>query len=742
MDRMSLPMSLIQSLKRHRWVALSTLASAIGASGLYLQLAAPQYETSLRVIVDKNSISVSDLGQTLTDLYNNSATGVNPLATQVELIKSEQVLGQALDQVRATYATSDEMPTVDELRKNLAIQIVPATNILEISYLHPDPKLAAQILNSIAESAVEESARSIRLEASSVRQFLETKIPQQQVRLSRAEVAEQKYREANGIVSLEAQAQSLVDSLSGLRNDERSLMSQLQEATERSRLLYQLTGVDTLRQAYGVVRVGQDENLNQLRQNLIDIEAQLAAARSRLGDRHPDLLALLEQRQSLRTLYAEALQRLTGNANPTQADASNELSQTLIAQYITGEIERQALQQRLGVIQSNQAVLNQQAAQLPRQQQALATLTRQREEAETTLKLLQGKLEEARIAEAQLVSNVQIVGLADTPEEPASPSTPAVLILGTVAGFLLSLGSVFLLEMLDRTVHSAAELEAALGLPVLGTLPKLPPQLLHVDRIETFLDDATRIEPYRVLLRTLEAQCLSQPVSQPGSQPVDQNTEMAANAPRQTRTIVVSSALLGEGKSAVAIYLSAVAAMLSRHVLMIDTDLRQPTQSRFFGLPPQPGLTEVIHGEATLHQAVQSSGIERLSLLSQGRYLSRPSTLSEAPAMQKLLTQATAEYDWIVVDTPASTSSADAAALSQHADGLVLVVRPNFAPLETLRQAVDALRKSGTPILGVILNETTIPEEMNANPPMPLLPSMRLPQAISPDAASDKISQR
>lgn len=739
MDRTSLPMSLIQSLKRHRWVALSTLASAIGASGLYLQLAAPQYETSLRVIVDKNSISVSDLGQTLTDLYNNSATGVNPLATQVELIKSEQVLGQALDQVRATYATSDEIPTVDELRKNLAIQIVPATNILEISYLHPDPKLAAQILNSIAESAVEESARSIRLEASSVRQFLETKIPQQQVRLSRAEVAEQKYREANGIVSLEAQAQSLVDSLSGLRNDERSLMSQLQEATERSRLLYQLTGVDTLRQAYGVVRVGQDENLNQLRQNLTDIEAQLAAARSRLGDRHPDLLALLEQRQSLRTLYAEALQRLTGNANPTQADASNELSQTLIAQYITGEIERQALQQRLGVIQSNQVVLNQQAAQLPRQQQALATLTRQREEAETTLKLLQGKLEEARIAEAQLVSNVQIVGLADTPEEPASPSTPAVLILGTVAGFLLSLGSVFLLEMLDRTVHSAAELEAALGLPVLGTLPKLPSQLLQVDRIETFLDDATRIEPYRVLLRTLEAQCLSQS----GSQPANQNSGMTTeNTPRRTRTIVVSSALLGEGKSAVAIYLSAVAAMLSRRVLLIDTDLRQPTQSRFFGLPPHPGLTEVIHGEATLHQAVQSSGIERLSLLSQGRYLSRPSTLSETPAMQKLLTQAKAEYDWIVVDTPASTGSADAAALSQYADGLVLVVRPNFAPLETLRQAVDALRKSGTPILGVILNETTIPEEMNVNPPIPLLPSMRLPKAISPDTASDKISQR
>ncbi len=282
---------------------------------------------------------------------------------------------------------------------------------------------------------VEEDARSIRLEASSVRKFLETKVPEEQAKLEQAEVAESQYRRASGIIAPTPQTESLVRDLASIEEQERTLIAQIREARTRGNLLQGVTGVNALNNAYAAIRLGQDEELRKLRSSLIDQEASVIDKRSRLGDKHPDLLAAMEQRDSTRALYAQQLARILPNSRGTNSSGvSDQISADLISKFITGEVERNALESRLQAVQSERGRLRSRIAQFPIAQQPLAALVRQRQESENSLKLLQGKLEEARIAEAQLVGNVRIIDRAETPSSPAAPKPSMVLVVAVFAG--------------------------------------------------------------------------------------------------------------------------------------------------------------------------------------------------------------------------------------------------------------------------------------------------------------------
>lgn len=673
--------------KRHLWPALATFASVVGAACIYLVTAAPLYEASGRLMIDERSVSVSELGQALTEIQDSPIGDANPIATQAELVKSQRVLQRALDKVFPQGASRFDQPavTLEELSEDLQVKIVPATNILELTYQNHDPQLAAELLNAITDAMIQENVASIRSEASAVRKFLEDRVPRQEAKLANAEALESQYRKASGVVDFEAQTEQLVSSLSDVDNETRTITAQLREAKTRDALLQQVTGLDALRNAYATVRVGQDEGLRDLRTRLAELEAKVIEARSRLGDRHPDLLAAIEQRDQMRAYYAQQLARLVPNnqALPAGAEAADDVSKDLISKFITGEIERTALEERLRSIQTERQGLQSRILELPAKQQQITALVRQRQEEEATLKLLQGKLEEARIAEAQLVGNVQALHLAAAPTHPAIPNPPVVLILSVAAGAILSAGVVMLLETTDNVVRNAAQVESALHLPVLGSLPKSTPLTATPYQLEQFLNDTELVEPYRLLLKTLKFRSDQEP-----------------------NVLLVSSALAGDGKSDLAARLAAVAAMFSRRTLLIDADLRQPMQHHVFSVAACPGLTDVIEGRESLKKAVQSTSFDNLSVLPHGAWLARPSVIVEAPAMKRLIADAAAQYDLVIIDTSPISLCVDAATLSQFTDGLVLVARPNFTPKDALMRAVAELQGSGTAILGVILNPT------------------------------------
>jgi len=501
----SISSSLPSVLRRRRWSAIATFVSVICGSLAYLIVTPRQYETSARLMLDEKRVSISELGRDLTQLPSGGPSDPSPIATQAELVKSQRVLNRALNQVFPQGAgnLSRDTLTTEKLSQGLKVKTVPATNILELSYRDQDPTLAARLLNAVLQALVEESAEAIRSQARSVRVFLEAEIPNRRTELDQAEAAENKYRQTSGVISLADQTRSQVDSLATLENQERTLSAQLQQATARDSSISKITDVGTLKGAYTAARIGQDEELKNLRAKLAELEAKVIYSRVHLKEGNPVLLTLLEQRDATRALYTQQLSRvLSRNQAYSPVTASDELSQNLLTKLIVGETERSALEQQLKVVQTQRANLQTRLAQLPIKQQPLAALTRRRQEAEVALKLLQGKLEEARIAEAQLVGNIRVIERAQLPLVSTWPKRSVVLVVANVAGLILAVGVVLLLEKMDNTLRDSSEVKKLVKLPVLGVLPILPTKSLLLEA-ELFLESGL-IEPYRTLLRKIE----------------------------------------------------------------------------------------------------------------------------------------------------------------------------------------------------------------------------------------------
>ncbi|ABA20476.1 Lipopolysaccharide biosynthesis [Trichormus variabilis ATCC 29413] len=679
--------TLLGVLGRRGFPAVTVFASVIGASFAYLAVTPRLYETSARLMLDDKKASVSELGRDLTQI-NSTAIGRNPLADQAELLKSQTVLQLAISKLNPPIKdSSTQKPlTASDIRSNLKVIIVPATNILDLRYQSPNPNQAAQILNAVSQAMVEENIKTISSEATKVREFLAEKVPIARQRLLQAELAETKYRQQSGVVATDDQTRSLVNSLAELENQERILAVQLQETRSRDASLRQVTDAKNINTAYASVREGQDEQLKVLRTKLTDIETKLIEARTKYQEAHPTVLDLVQQRDEIRALYGQQMARVSSSNQTANFNnlSNDQISQTLISDLITNDITRLAVENKLNAIQKMRANIQSRLALIPIQQQPLTVLTRQREEAAESLKFLQSKLEEAQIAEAQKVSNIRIIETAVAPELPTSPKRTVVLVIAGFFGSILAVGLVLLLELMDNTLRDATEAEELLQLPLLGVLPRLPATKLSLEPAEQFLDDLGLVEPYRMLLKNLEFRNVD-----------------------NLQVIVVSSPLAGEGKSVIVSHLAAVSAMLSRRTLIIDADLRKPSQHTLFNLPPRPGITDVIDGTRPLLSAVQSTTIENLSVLTCGELRGRPSQILESAAMKALVAEAAQRYDLVIIDTPPLSACADASTLSQMSDGVILTTRPGFTLKEVLQRAVSELNQNRIPVLGVVVNGMT-----------------------------------
>ncbi len=693
------------TIKRNSLPALITLGSVVGAAWFYAQKAPRIYETSARIMLDDRSKSVSELGRALTKLPDNVPGGSSAIATQAELIKSERVLKRALESILPPGTPEDPARrlTVAHLSKTIRVKILPATNLMEVTYQNTDSKLVAEVLNAVADATVVEDVASIRREASTVREFLEKKVPIQQSKVLESEAVESQYRQGTGIVSLENQTQSLVASLADVENQERLVTAQLREASTKGGLLQGVTGVNDTNTAYAANRIGQDEQLKLLRTRIAEAENKVIEVRSRLGDQHPDLLAAIEQRNGLKKLQDDRISSVVapGQAIPLDSQlATDESSRTVLSQYITGEVERTALEQKLQTLQAAKANLRDRIAQLPEKQQGLTAVTREREEATASLKALQTKLEEARVAEAQLISNIRILDLAKEPKLPSAPNSPMILAIAIVAGLLLSVGTILLRELLDKTLRHANEIPKLTDLPVLGKIPKLSHKP-SFDRIEQFLDTPHLVEPYRMLLKAVDRKLANQP-----------------------KVILVSSTLEGEGKSNLVAYLGAVAATLSWRTLVIDADLQHPIQHALLGVSASPGISNAILTPSLAAEAVKPTLIDNLFVMPYGEFPKRPATIMESSEMPKLLADLSQRFGLILIDTTALSKSVDAVTLSQYASGLLLTARPNHTRCDLLKEILLDLKDTNLEPLGIVINH-------NADHPPTGLPPLTLPPRLS-----------
>jgi polysaccharide biosynthesis transport protein len=272
-----------------------------------------------------------------------------------------------------------------------------------------------------------------------------------------------------------------------------------------------------------------------------------------------------------------------------------------------------------------------------------------------------------------------IIGLASPPASPSGMRLSTTVLVGLLVGIALAFSLVFLLESLDRRLKSVEEVEREYRLSALTAIPQ------STFRSRLAAERRELLEPYRILRSALEFAAVS----------------------HQLDTLMVTSAISGEGKTTVAVDLAHAIALTGRHTVLVELDLRRPTFAKHFHLDPSRGITTALVGAATLEELLVEpfASLPNLSVVPAGRLPQNPSEVLSSPRVTELISELTTEDGIVIVDAPPLNPVADTQVLllNSAVHATLVVARVDQTTREEVRRARAILDRHMVTPIGLVV---------------------------------------
>lgn len=677
-------------LKHHWLAAMLTCSSVVILAALITFSQKPTYEAEGKLLLNKvNRVSslagVAQDAEALGGMTHLS----NPLDTEAEVIRSNPIVQKTIVQLNLKTNSGHPLKPAEFL-KRFQVKPVRGADVLRMTYRSKDPEEAARVVNLMMRFYMENNVATNRAEAVAAREFITKQLPKTETTVLQAEAALRRFKEKNKVVDLTEEAKSAVATLSELENKATQTRSALVDVSSRSQMLQQQIGV-TPQQAIQLTSLNQSPAVQEALGQLRKVQAELAVEQTRYRSSHPKIVNLERKQASLEQLLQERVQPIlrTRLTTPTSLQFG-ELQQKITADLVTLEAERLGLENNLGVMRNAYNAYRQRIAQLPQLEQTLRDLERRADIAQSTYALLLKKLQEVEVTENQNVGNARVISAALVPTDPVTPKIMLNLALGGVLGVLLGMLVALFLESRDRSIKTVEAARELFEYTLLGTIPyydrkaatlnqgrkRLPPLLPVRDQPHSLVSSA-----YDMLLANLSFLSSDNPL----------------------KIITITSSVPMEGKSSVSANLAVAATQTGRRVLLVDGDLRRPCQHEIWQLPKLVGLTDVLVGQATIEQALQTV-LPNLDIMLAGTSPPNPVALLDSRHAVELFEQLAHRYDLVIIDTPPVTLAADARLLGKVADGVMIVARPGIVSSGSVMAAKNLLDQSAQNILGLVIN--------------------------------------
>jgi len=539
------------------------------------------------------------------------------------------------------------------------------TRLIEIRYKHHDPRLAAKVVNAVADVLVISNLERKAEKSVSTGRFLQKRIAELQTQIRNGEERLLNYSKSKEILSLDASQNTVVERLIGLNR-------QLLEAENDHKL------AETAYQAAlapGAAMALAEENTSK---QITDIKARLADLSQRRAqlmventDEWPEVKEIGQQ---IRTLEKEIEQLRDRSTSVLVTNLKTRYNQTLAReQALRADFD----QQRGETLAQNEAAVNYRIIQ---------------QEIETNKNLLNGLLQnykENDVVLAGVYNNVHIIDYAVASDRPTGPKRLQGVALALLLTLPAGIGLALLLDYLNDTIRSIDDVEKKLRVSALAAIPTSKTRPGSNSIGPRGRPDPLVAESYRQL-RTAVL------LSTPGRAP---------------RTLLVTSSLPAEGKTTSSINLAISLAQTKAKVLLIDADLRRPRLRSYFGVNGRLGLSTYLSREmsdAELMAMIQRHESSNLHLLTSGPVPPNPAELLGSDQMRRLIKALEPHFAHIIIDSPPAGCFTDAVLVSSMVDGVLMVVHCGKTPREALLRSRQMLAVGGANLLGVILNQVNL----------------------------------
>jgi len=689
---------MVLAVRYRKNLAIAVMAAAALLGGLYYMTVVRLYSSKAALLVTQNGRDRLD-----TSITNDESLRQNTMPTFENMIRSAKVLEGAVKLLapedRIDMPGSSMEGCVGALQGNMAAKTIRATSIIEISYCSKDPKVAANVVRAIVQSYLDfmdrmhkgtagEISRVLTHERNELAEKLSRK--QQELLEARRHFADMGFRsEGKTLHPTVQRAVYFNDALIAAQKQRvecEASLAAIEAAMRNGEDLgqYMMSVADSVGRELVLGSLGlssRDVNTQAgLEQTLLANRAEYHTLQQNLGPLHPEVAALGGKIR----ITEEFLQAYQDRMN----DRVTELRKSRLGPWLV-----QILRQKLAEARQKEQLLQTKFEETRTEAINLSGQLAQIELLERDVKRL-GDMNDVllnQIASLDLKQNGQEVRVAVI-EEPAVVETPVsprlrnVVLLTIVGGFGIALGLVTLLDALDDRFRSVEEMQSRLGVPLLSMIQRLQTTADGgIEALPTYVTPtATESEGFRTLRTAL----------------------MLTH--QDARQIVISSAEPGDGKSTVLANLAVCYAQAEKKTLLIDADLRRPGLSAMMNMRGPHGLSEVLRSEGDIAQAVASNvrttAIRGLDIIPSGPRPNDPAELLGSPRFSQLLAWAESVYDQILIDSPPTLATADAAVIGRLVDGVVIVVQPAKNKRRLVTRMVERLGFLKISILGIIVN--------------------------------------
>jgi capsular exopolysaccharide synthesis family protein len=633
-----------------------------------LTLVTPKSYTTTTRLIAGNPTQDSAPDNTTLPILNalvlqNGAQSAETLAT---LAQQEDVADTVAKQLQLSVSPG-------ALLSHVSVKPITNTAILELSVSWNNRTDSARIANAFAQAFIWQDRELVRSQATTAISFLSTEVPRAQTAMQQSAADLANFQATHGFVDSNTHTQDLVSRATGL--DGKIQTTQL-DAREAHALLDNVAR--QLSSVPASVNTAQQITINpvltDLRTKLEQVEIQLQTARQQYTEQHPEVIALVKQRQELQAQIAR---------EPTQINSANTLSPNPLFQLLQQQ-EAQYRQRidgdtaQLALLQRERASMAPVLRGLPRQSMELGALQQRAKLAADVYNALQQKYNDATIARSTAISDISVVQPATADAASVRPNLRVNILAALVVGMLLAGIVVFVVDMFQRTVRETSNDPGILGLPILARIPALN-------------TTNTKMLPW---LHSMTAEAF-----------LHLCIALKLRSAQQIRTLAITSPTRGDGKSTVAFNLAKAMANLQHRVLLIDGDLRRPTLHTLAGCSNEAGLTTFLQGSDSFWPTVHEIS-PTFHLLPAGPPVENPVALLQFLSFDDILRDPEGRYSMIIVDTPPLSAVTDGILLSAKAEAAALVVAVNSTDERETRDAMARFTALGVNnLLGVILNK-------------------------------------